>query len=109
MEIDEIRKFQLTQSSTEKVFDAFAQKYLKLAKGKSQAHNFEIWLRYLDEVPEVEHVRQFSTMADSVDYLLESINERGDRFIIRDPEDRNNFILIDKDFAEKVLMLGCLP
>lgn len=109
MKIEDIRKFQLTASSTEKVYGAFVHKYLNLVKGKSRAHDLEIWLRYLDQIPELEHVRQFSTMAESVDYLLESINKGGDRFVIRDPEDRSNFILIEKDFAEKVLMLGCLP
>ena len=51
-------------------------------------------------------------MMSPVSYLIERVNEVPfDKIIIQDPatsEDRG-FLLLDRDFAQKVLVLGELP
>lgn len=106
--------FQVTPTTTEKLYNIFLEKYRRVwddAGSGMREHDIEeVWEDILREIKSVEHVRKFSTMAESVDYLLEKVNEAGwNRIAIRDPGHRDNFILVDRDFAEKALVLGSLP
>lgn len=66
----------------------------------------QAWIDYLNSIG-VEHIRRFSNYAQPIDYLLEVVNSGPfDRLVIRDPMNDNNFIIIEKNFAEKVLVLG---
>ena len=114
MEISEVRSYQLTPSYTEKLRGLFLEKAKEvIGCDDYQLETFgkkaELWLRYLDNFPELEHIRKFSMSGDVIDYLLAAINENGGRIVIRDPINHNDFILINKDFAEKVMALGGLP
>lgn len=114
MEIEEIRSYAPTMDYTEKLYHLFAKKML-LVTGTDLAMDvsykgLERWINYLDRFANnVEHIRKFAVPGDVVDYLIGAINENGGRVVIRDPANRQNFILINKDFAEKVMALGGLP
>lgn len=100
----------MTQTETEKIGDAFRLKYLKVISGTRRATDDQDWIDYLDGLEGAEYVRRFSDRCDPLDHLLESINNRlGERFVIRDPHRRDCFIILEKELAQKVLVLGNLP
>lgn len=106
--------FQTTPTTTEKLYEIFLEKYRRVwddAGSGMREHDIEeVWQDILRDIKGLEHVRKFSTFAESVDYLLEKVNEaEWDRIAIRDPGHKDNFILVDRDFAEKALVLGSLP
>ena len=107
----------LTRADTEKLYDIFLQRYHSLWEElrASTASTpppwptpppWEEWLRGLEGV---EHIRKFSNAAESIDYLLEEINKPGwDRVVVRDRGPYEKFIIVERDFAEKILVLGML-
>lgn len=101
-----------SKTSTEKLYRIFFERYQKLWGGSGmRERDIEVmWWDLLDETEGVEHVRKFSDMAESTDYLLERVNEPGwSRVVIRDPCGTKSFIVLDRDFAERVLVLGAFP
>lgn len=104
-----LRSLVMTKTETEKLFDAFSRKYLKMISLGGKIDETD-WIDYLDDMEGLEHVRKFGDYMDPLDYLLESINLRlGERFVLRDPCERNWFIIIEKELARKILVLGDLP
>jgi hypothetical protein len=102
----------LSKSDTEKLYDIFLQRYRHLWGGSRMAERdiMDMWEDWLRGLEGVEHIRQFSNMAESIDYLLEEVNKPGwDRIVIRDPAYDKRFIIVERDFAEKTLVLGSLP
>jgi len=99
----------MTKTEGEKLFDIFSRKFLEHCR--PDFINLGEWSDYLDSVEGVEQIRKFSEYySDLVEHLLESINSRpGERFVIRDPCNREGFILIEKELAQKILVLGALP
>jgi len=102
----------VTRTDTEKLYDIFLQRYQSLwgGSGLKETDIMDMWEEWLRELEGVEHIRKFSNMAESIDYLLEEINKPGwDRVVIRDPGSYERFIIVERDFAEKALVLGALP
>lgn len=103
-----------TRTDMEKIYDAFLRRYRKFwddAGSGMREHDIEeLWHEWLKETKKVEIVQKKSNRGQSVDYLLERVNEPGfNRVVIHDPGNANEFLIIDRDFAEKVLVLGDLP
>lgn len=102
----------VTRTMTEKLYEIFLERYRMLwgGSGMRERDIEEMWRELLDSTEGVEHVRKFSDMGESIDYLLERINRPDwNRLVIRDPCGRNSFILLDRDFAERALVLGAVP
>lgn len=103
-----------SKTFTEKLYDAFLRRYRRFwddAGSNMREHDIvELWEEWLGEHKSLEHVRKFSNLASPTDYLLERLNEPGwNKVVIRDPSDSKNFILVERDFADKVLVLGDVP
>jgi hypothetical protein len=103
-----------SKTDTEKVYDAFWRRYRRFwddaGSGMREHDIVELWEEWIREAEGLEHVKKFSNFAEPVDYLLERINEPGfDRVVIRDPGHRGDFIILNRDFADKVLVLGDVP
>jgi hypothetical protein len=103
----------VTRTDMEKLYDIFLQRYQSLwgeIRARTETDILDVWEEWLRGLEGVEHIRKFSNMAESIDYLLEEINKPGwDRVVIRDPGSYEKFIIVERDFAEKVLVLGVLP
>ena len=102
----------VTRTDTEKLYDIFLQRYRSLwgGSGLRESDIVDMWGEWLRGLEGVEHIRQFSNMAESIDYLLEEVNKPGwDGLVIRDPAYDKRFIIVGRDFAEKALVLGALP
>jgi hypothetical protein len=102
----------MTRTDTEKLYDIFLQRYRHLwdGSGLNERDIVDMWDDWLRNLEGVEHIHQFSNIAESIDYLLEEINKPGwDRVVIRDPCDYKSFIIVERDLAEKALVLGALP
>jgi hypothetical protein len=101
-------KYQMVRSEADKLWSIFKKKHEDFWAASSMG---ESWSKYLKELG-IERVNQISHMMSPVSYLIERINEGPfDKLIIHDPattEDRG-FLLLDRDFAQKVLVLGELP
>lgn len=99
----------MTKTEGEKLFHIFSKKFL--LKYTSSGCAIDDWNDYIDSIEGVDHIRKFSEYySDPVEHLLESINIRpGENFVIRDPCNRDCFILIEKELAQKILVLGALP
>jgi hypothetical protein len=103
MKISDLRCWKLSKTSQSHLEELF---YKKRESFKKQ----QDWYDYLTRLESVEHIKKFSNYASPTDYLIETINSSlpFDKFIIR-VEGHDQFIIIEKDFAEKVLVLGALP
>ncbi len=105
----------MVQTDTEKLFDIFKNKLYKIeSKEKSRHRAGQAWKDYLGSIPEIKYIYNFSDNETPVGYLLEEINssEGGfNKFVIRDPYSygKDYFIILEKEFAMKVLVLGSLP
>lgn len=103
-----------SRTSTEKLYRIFLERYRLLwqdaGSGMRERDIEYMWWELLDSTKGVEHVRKFSDMAEATDYLLERVNDPGwNRLVIRDPCGTKSFILLDRDFAERALVLGAVP
>lgn len=110
--MNDISDWVVTRTDTEKLYDIFLQRYRSFwgGSGLRETDIMDMWEDWLRELEGVEHIRQFSNMAESIDYLLEEINKPGwDRLVIRDPSDTRRFVIVGRDLAEKALVLGVLP
>lgn len=99
---------------TEKVYEVFLERYRRFwedaGSGMREHDIADMWEDFLRDMKGVEHLRKLSSLASSVDYLLERVNKPGwDRVAIRDPSHRDNFILVDRDLAERSVVLGYIP
>lgn len=111
---NKLESLESSKTFTEKLYDVFLRRYRRFwddaGSGMREHDIVELWEEWLEERKGVEHVRKFSNLASPVDYLLERVNEPGwNRVVIHDPSDSKNFILVDRDFAEKVLVLDEVP
>ena len=98
--------YQIVRSEADKLWSIFRKKHDKI-----QWEHLGSWSKYLEELG-VERVCQYSHMMSPVSYLIERVNEGPfDKIIIHDPATTENrgFLLLDRDFAQKVLVLGDLP
>lgn len=86
----------MTATESEKLQKIFSRKYPSIP-----------WEDYISGLEGMEYVRKISNLATTTDYLLEVIN-RGDfnKYVIRCPAHRDNFIILTKEAAEKVLAIG---
>jgi hypothetical protein len=110
--MNDIDGWVVTKTDTEKLYDIFLQRYQSLWSGSGlrESDIMDMWNDWLSNLEGVEHIRQFSNIAESIDYLLDEINKPGwDRVVIRDPCDYKIFIIVERDLAEKALVLGALP
>jgi hypothetical protein len=110
--MNDISGWVVTRTDMEKLYDIFLQRYQSLwgGSGLRETDIMDMWEEWLRGLEGVEHIRQFSNMAESIDYLLEEVNKPGwDRVVIRDPGYDKRFIIVERDFAEKALVLGALP
>jgi hypothetical protein len=102
--------YQVVRSEADKLWSIFRNKHEKL-KWDIFPRQGLTWPKYLEDLG-VERVCQYSHMMSPMSYLIERVNEGPfDKIIIHDPatsEDRG-FLLLDRDFAQKVLVLGELP
>lgn len=103
-----------TRSDMEKLYDAFLRRYRKFwddAGSGMREHDIEeLWHEWLEGIEEVELVGKRSNRGQTVDYLLERVNEPGfNRVVLHDPGNTNDFLIVSRGFAEKVLVLGDLP
>lgn len=102
------------KTSTEKLYRIFLERYRRLwddAGSGMREHDIEdMWGELLDITKGVEHIWKFSDMAETIDYLLERVNEPGwNRVVIKDPCGNKSFIILDRSFAERALVLGAVP
>jgi hypothetical protein len=110
-----LNKYRMVQTDTEKLFDIFKNKLYKIeSKEKSRHRAGQAWKDYLGTIPEIKYILNFSEKDTPVGYLIEEINSCEDgfnKFIIRDPFSfgKDYFIILEKEFAMKVLVLGSLP
>jgi len=109
-----IGEWVLSKSDTEKVYDIFLRRYRRFwddaGTGMREHDIVELWEEFLGERHGVELVKKFSRLAESVDYLLDRVNQPGwNNIVIRDPGNNNHFLILERDLAEKVLVLGEVP
>lgn len=114
MEKSDLDGWVSSKTSTEKLYEIFLRRYRRLwddAGSGMREHDLEeMWWDMLKSIKGLAHIRKFSDLAESTDYLLECVNEpKWDKVVIRDPCERKNFILLDREFAERVLVLGDIP
>lgn len=103
-----------TKTATEKLHEAFREKYSRIwqdaGTGMREHDIVEVWEDILSGMKGVEHIKKLSDLASAVDYLIERVNKPGwDKVVIRDPGSGNNFIVIDRDLADKIVVLEHLP
>lgn len=106
--------YQAVLTPTDKLYEVFLGRYRKVwddaGSGMREHDIVDVWEDILRGMKGVEHIRKFSNLASPLDYLLERVNEPGwDRLVIRDPGQKDNFIIVDRALAEKALVLGSLP
>ena len=112
MNKSDLDEWVVNRTMTEKLYGIFLERYRMLWDGSGMRERDieDMWWEFLDSTEGVEHVRKFSDMGESIDYLLERINRPDwNRLVIRDPCGTKGFILLDRDFAEKALVLGAVP
>ena len=112
--MNKVKVLVTTKGDMEKIYDAFLRRYKKFwddAGSGMREHDIEdMWHEWLEETKQVELVKKFSNLASSIDYLIDRINEPGfDRVVIHDPGNSSNFLILGRDFANKVLVLGDVP
>lgn len=102
-----------TKSDTQKVYDAFLRRYRKFwdtGSGMREHDIVEMWDDWVESLDSVERIKKFSKVASPIDYLIEVLNRPGfNKVVIRNPSDNNEFLLLDREFADKVLVLGEVP
>jgi hypothetical protein len=103
-----------TKTLTEKIYLIFRKKFLSFERHREKQYLY--WKDYLNSLDKVEYIYKFSSITDPSEHLLNLINkEPFNRIIIWDPameysnDTRENYIIIDRDFANVVLALGELP
>jgi len=109
--------FVLTSTMTEKLQNIFSKKCETFSYIDQKRQNWDDWRVYLNNLEDVEYIYQFSRIGTTIDYLIENINESSERkIVIKDTGSReffgsnhDHFILMQPDFAMKVLSLGYLP
>lgn len=102
-----------TKSDTDKIYDAFLRRYRKFwdtGSGMREHDIVEMWEDWVGSLDSVEHIKKFSNKGEPVDYLLDRVNQPGfNGVVIRDPGGGNEFLVMDREFADKVLVLGDIP
>lgn len=109
-----LESLRTSPTSTERLYEIFHARYKRVwddaGSGMREHDIVEVWEDILRGMKGVEHIRKFSGLAEPADYLMERVNEPGwNRLVIRDPGERGNFIIVDRAFAERALVLGGLP
>lgn len=104
-------QYTLTKSNAEKLEDLFSQKALQKIGESFHDRKYQEWIDYLDGMDGVKHIRKFSNLAESTDYLIDEIqnNLPFNNFILRDRAYREAYIIVEREVAEKILILGMLP
>jgi len=103
-----------TRTATEKLYEAFREKYSRIwqdaGTGMRDHDIVDLWEDILSAMKGVKHIKKLSDLASPLDYLIEQVNKPGwDKVVIRDPGQSGNFIVIERDFADKIVVLGHLP
>lgn len=112
MNKEDLDEWDVNGTFTEKLYLIFLERYQRFwgGSGMRERDIEHMWWEFLDSTEGVEHVRKFSDMAEATDYLLERINTPNwNRMVIRDPCGTKSFILLDRDFAERAIVLGAIP
>ena len=114
MNKEDLKDWVSSRTMTEKIYDIFLERYRSIwndiGSGMRGRDVEDMWWEFLDRTKGVEHIRKFSDMAEATDYLLERVNEPGwSRIVIKDPCGSKSFITMDRDFAERALVLGAIP
>jgi len=113
------------RTDTEKLYNIFLLRYQHLVKqiffdlesfGEPNGSGFarrdisQIWESWLFNLEGIEKIVKFSKYSESINYLLEEINKPDwNSLVIRDPSNTGSFIIIDRELADKALVLGFLP
>jgi predicted nuclease of predicted toxin-antitoxin system len=99
----------MKKDHTDKLYEVFLRRYRRFwddaRSGPLLADRdiVKLWDDWLGDSEGFVHVKK-------VGNLLELINEPGfNRIVIQDPRNDQYFIILDRDFAEKVLVLGDVP
>jgi hypothetical protein len=104
-------EYEIVPTELEKIHRSFEKKWQHkkwhhAGRGLIQVE----WHDYLVKELGLEVVSSETSLASPLDYLLERIYSGNfDRVVVRDPCPSKGFILMGKDFAHKVLVLGDLP
>lgn len=118
---DDLMELVVSETVTEKLQGIFTQKYLSITDERfldRAAANYQKWSDYLNNLDGIRYIEKFSNIANQTDYLIEEINNNlpFNKIILKDlfyhaniHAKRDNFILIDVEVAEKILVLGMLP
>ena len=99
--------YQVVENELDKIKRFFSEKWDTFGGNDGRAR----WSRYLAELG-LDHIISETYYADPTDYLLYKIysEDMKDKVVIKDPDaSLRGFIVMPKDFAEKVLVLGGLP
>lgn len=97
----------VSETVTEKLQGIFTQKCLNIDPNLKQ----QKWSDYLNNLDGIRYIEKFSNIANQTEYLIEEINNNlpFNKIILKDLVYHGNFILIDVELAEKILVLGMLP
>ena len=99
-------EYEVVPTELEKIFRIFEKKWL----ANNVHRNGPIWYDYLKSMG-LESITSDTSLASPLDYLLERVYSGNfDKVVVRDPDPSSGgFILMDRDFANKILVLGDLP
>ena len=100
-------EYQVVETELDKIKRFFSEKWETFGGNDGRVR----WSRYLTELG-LDHLLSETYFADPTDYLLEKIysEDMKDKVVIKDPDaSLRGFIVMPKEFAEKVLVLGGLP
>ena len=95
----------MTEEKIEKLQEIFRAQCAFILQGRNRGlgRSVEVWADYLN--------RMDCTYLDSDEDMMSLVNEGcfDGKVCIVDPLSKNDFILIPREFAEKILVLGGLP
>lgn len=105
-------EYEIVPTELEKIYRVFEKKWhdKKWHAARRGERPSTEWHDYLVKKLGLEVLSSETILATPLDYLLERIYPGNfDRVVVRDPFPSNGFILMSKDFAHKILVLGDLP
>ena len=99
--------YKVVETELEKISSFFSEKWESFRGNDGR----DRWNKYLTELG-LDHIISETYLADPTDFLLEKMysGDTTGKVVIKDPDHSlRGFIVMPKEFAEKVLVLGGLP